>query len=81
MYLTPMIPFKLFPNHILFFISWKVLLVEDSDHYDLFSYLEREEFLFCLFKHLCLGGALCQYEDELGPYLEATKAIYKDLVR
>lgn len=58
----------------------KVLLVEDSDHYDLFSYLEREEFLFCLFKHLCLGGALCQYEDELGPYLEATKAIYKDLV-
>ncbi|XP_066478444.1 cilia- and flagella-associated protein 300 [Tiliqua scincoides] len=58
----------------------KVLLLEDSDHYDLFSHLDREEFLFCLFKHLCLGGALCQYEDELGPYLEATKALYKDLV-
>ncbi|XP_061484738.1 cilia- and flagella-associated protein 300 isoform X2 [Rhineura floridana] len=58
----------------------KVLLQEDSDHYDLFSHLDREEFLFCLFKHLCLGGALCQYEDELGPYLETTKALYKDLV-
>ncbi|XP_062983909.1 cilia- and flagella-associated protein 300 isoform X2 [Elgaria multicarinata webbii] len=57
----------------------KVLLLEDSDHYDLFSHSDREEFLFCLFKHLCLGGALCQYEDELGPYLETTKALYKDL--
>ncbi|XP_053109194.1 cilia- and flagella-associated protein 300 isoform X2 [Hemicordylus capensis] len=58
----------------------KVLLLEDSAHYDLFSPSDREEFLFRLFKHLCLGGALCQYEDELGPYLETTKTIYKDLV-
>ncbi|XP_077197633.1 cilia- and flagella-associated protein 300 isoform X2 [Paroedura picta] len=58
----------------------KVLLLEDTDHYDLFSYLDREEFLFCLFKHLCLGGTLCQYEEDLGPYLETTKALYKDLV-
>uniref|UniRef100_A0ACB8FGJ1 Uncharacterized protein n=1 Tax=Sphaerodactylus townsendi TaxID=933632 RepID=A0ACB8FGJ1_9SAUR len=59
----------------------KVLLLEDSDHYDLFSQSDREEFLFCLFKHLCLGGSLCQYEDNLDPYLETTKALYKDLVR
>ncbi|XP_054829127.1 cilia- and flagella-associated protein 300 isoform X2 [Eublepharis macularius] len=58
----------------------KVLLLEDSDHFDLFSLSDREEFLFCLFKHLCLGGTLCQYEDDLGPYLETTKALYKDLV-
>ncbi|XP_048349706.1 cilia- and flagella-associated protein 300 [Sphaerodactylus townsendi] len=58
----------------------KVLLLEDSDHYDLFSQSDREEFLFCLFKHLCLGGSLCQYEDNLDPYLETTKALYKDLV-
>ncbi|KAH0625173.1 hypothetical protein JD844_033353 [Phrynosoma platyrhinos] len=58
----------------------KVLLLEDSDHYDLFSHSDREEFLFCLFKHLCIGGALCQYEDDLGPYLETTKALYKELV-
>ncbi|XP_006044857.2 cilia- and flagella-associated protein 300 isoform X1 [Bubalus bubalis] len=59
----------------------KVLLVEDSEKYEVFSQPEREEFLFCLFKHLCLGGALCQYEDVINPYLETTKLIYKDLVR
>ncbi|XP_074840746.1 cilia- and flagella-associated protein 300 [Carettochelys insculpta] len=58
----------------------KVLLLEDSHHFDIFSQSSREEFLFCLFKHLCLGGALCQFEDVLGPYLETTKAFYKDLV-
>ncbi|XP_021236750.1 uncharacterized protein C11orf70 homolog isoform X2 [Numida meleagris] len=59
----------------------KVLLLEDSDHYDIFSESDRKEFLFCLFKHLCIGGTLCQFEDVLGPYLETTKALYKDLVR
>ncbi|XP_044875244.1 transcriptional coactivator YAP1 isoform X8 [Mauremys mutica] len=58
----------------------KVLLLEDSDHFDLFGQSNREEFLFCLFKHLCLGGTLCQFEDVLDPYLETTKALYKDLV-
>ncbi|CAK7317610.1 Cilia- and flagella-associated protein 300 [Vulpes lagopus] len=58
----------------------KVLLVEDSEKYEVFSQPDREEFLFCLFKHLCLGGALCQYEDVLHPYLETTKLLYKDLV-
>ncbi|OWK17864.1 hypothetical protein Celaphus_00008849, partial [Cervus elaphus hippelaphus] len=57
----------------------KVLLVEDSEKYEVFSQPDREEFLFCLFKHLCLGGALCQYEDVISPYLETTKLIYKDL--
>lgn len=55
--------------------------MEDSEKYEIFSQADREEFLFCLFKHLCLGGALCQYEDVLNPYLETTKLIYKDLVR
>ncbi|XP_068871035.1 cilia- and flagella-associated protein 300 isoform X3 [Aphelocoma coerulescens] len=58
----------------------KVLLLEDSDHYDLFTQLDREEFLFCLFKHFCIGGTLCQFEDAVDPYLETTKAFYKDLV-
>uniref|UniRef100_A0A8C9FD52 Cilia- and flagella-associated protein 300 n=1 Tax=Pavo cristatus TaxID=9049 RepID=A0A8C9FD52_PAVCR len=58
----------------------EVLLLEDSDHYDIFSESDRKEFLFCLFKHLCIGGTLCQFEDVLGPYLETTKALYKDLV-
>ncbi|XP_063286527.1 cilia- and flagella-associated protein 300 [Pelobates fuscus] len=58
----------------------KVLLLEDFEKYDLFSQSDREEFLFLLFKHLCLGGALCQYEDAIDPYLETTKSIYKDLL-
>ena len=58
-----------------------MLLMEDSDNYDAYSTEERDEFLFQLFKHICLGGAICQYEDTLQPYLDATKMIYKDIVR
>ena len=55
--------------------------MEDSDNYDIYSTKERNEFIFRLFKHLAIGGVICQYEDTIQPYIEATKAIYKDLVR
>ncbi|KAM9320435.1 cilia- and flagella-associated protein 300 [Gastrophryne carolinensis] len=58
----------------------KVLLLEDSERFDIFSPSDREEFLFLLFKHLCLGGAVCQYEDAINPYLDTTKSIYKELL-
>ncbi|KAM8975358.1 cilia- and flagella-associated protein 300 [Pelodytes ibericus] len=58
----------------------KVLLQEDSDKYAIFSQPERAEFLFLLFKHICLGGALCQFEDTVDPYIETTKSIYKDML-
>ncbi|XP_078401010.1 cilia- and flagella-associated protein 300 isoform X1 [Cetorhinus maximus] len=58
----------------------QVLLLEESDKYQIFSDIEREEFVFRIFKHLCLGGALCQFEDTIDPYLETTKAVYKELV-
>ncbi|XP_067841565.1 cilia- and flagella-associated protein 300 isoform X2 [Heptranchias perlo] len=58
----------------------QVLLLEDSDNYQIFSEAERDEFVFRIFKHLCLGGALCQFEDTIDPYLETTKAVYKELV-
>ncbi|CAG5131422.1 unnamed protein product, partial [Candidula unifasciata] len=57
-----------------------MLLNEDSDVYCEFSEGERSEFVFLLFSHLCLGGQLCQYEDNVQPYLDVTKAIYKDLI-
>ena len=60
---------------------FQCLLLEDSDNYDIFSDADRQEFLFVLFKHLCLGGSVCQYEDDIKPYMETTKLIYKDLVR
>ena len=58
-----------------------MLLSDESDHFDLYSDTEKQEFLFLLFRHMCLGGATCQYEDNVKPYLDITKLIYKDLVR
>ncbi|XP_077988337.1 cilia- and flagella-associated protein 300-like [Glandiceps talaboti] len=58
----------------------KMLLLEDSDNYEEYTDDEREELLFRLFKHLCLGGPVCQFEDSVKPYLDTTKSLYKDLV-
>ncbi|XP_012677460.1 cilia- and flagella-associated protein 300 [Clupea harengus] len=58
----------------------KALTIEDSEKYDLIRPADREEFLFKLFKHICLGGELCQYEDTISPYMDTVKLIYKDFV-
>ncbi|KAL3313094.1 hypothetical protein Ciccas_008310 [Cichlidogyrus casuarinus] len=58
----------------------KALLVDDSDNYNLFDNSDRDEFLFRLFKHICLGGELCQVETDLQVYLDFTRALYRDLV-
>ena len=62
-------------------IFFQMLVSDESDYFDLYSEAEQDELLFRLFKHLCLGGSVCQYEDTVEPYLQATKLIYKDLVR
>uniref|UniRef100_A0A3Q3A609 Cilia- and flagella-associated protein 300 n=1 Tax=Kryptolebias marmoratus TaxID=37003 RepID=A0A3Q3A609_KRYMA len=59
----------------------QMLQDDDSEHYYAVGREGREEFLFRLFKHLCLGGELCQYEDTITPYIDTTKKIYKDLIR
>uniref|UniRef100_A0A383WNR8 Cilia- and flagella-associated protein 300 n=1 Tax=Tetradesmus obliquus TaxID=3088 RepID=A0A383WNR8_TETOB len=58
----------------------RLLLVEDSEHAKLYSSEERGTLLFRLFELLCIGGACCQYEDQLQPYLEVTKRLYKALL-
>ncbi len=58
----------------------KVLVLDDSDNYDIYSSKERNEFIFRLFKHLSIGGHICQFEDTIQPYIEVTKSIYKDLI-
>ncbi|KAI3358563.1 hypothetical protein L3Q82_014976 [Scortum barcoo] len=58
----------------------QMLQDEDSEHFYVVGREEREEFLFRLFKHLCFGGELCQYEDTIDPYISTTKHIYKDLI-
>uniref|UniRef100_A0A8C2Q5N2 Cilia- and flagella-associated protein 300 n=1 Tax=Cyprinus carpio TaxID=7962 RepID=A0A8C2Q5N2_CYPCA len=47
-----------------------LLLEENSDSYHIISLSDRQEFLFRLFKHMVLGGELCQYEDAIDPYIE-----------
>ena len=58
-----------------------MLLDEESSEYFLYNANEREEFIFKIFQILVLGGELCQYEDELEPYITCTKNLYKDLIR
>ncbi|KAG8229175.1 hypothetical protein J437_LFUL009892 [Ladona fulva] len=58
----------------------RMLLDEESEYWDLYSPVERDEFIFQILFHLCLGGELCQYEDDLEPYLKATKLLYKDVI-
>ncbi|XP_062511221.1 cilia- and flagella-associated protein 300-like isoform X1 [Corticium candelabrum] len=58
----------------------KVLLMEDEEKYCIFNDKDRDEFIFRIFQHLCLGGAICQYEDTIEPYLNTTRTVYKDLM-
>lgn len=59
----------------------ELLLKDDSDYYTLFSEEERSEFLFKIFQALVLGGSICQYEDYLTEYINATRQLYKSIVR
>merc|ERR1712110_744285 len=58
----------------------KALLHSDSDEYFCFSEADREEFLYKIFQFVVLGGQYNQYEDKIGPYLEVTRSLYKDLI-
>lgn len=58
----------------------KMLLMEESEQYSLYSEQERQELIFRLFSHFVVGGGLCQQEDNVGPYIETTKNAYKDLL-
>ncbi|GBM48892.1 Uncharacterized protein C11orf70 [Araneus ventricosus] len=57
-----------------------MLLVEESENYPLYTEKERAEFLFLIFKHICLGGSLNQYEDNINPYILMAKTLYKDVI-
>lgn len=58
----------------------EMLVNRDSEHEDLFSDEDKQELLFRVFRHLVVGGSMCQFEDNWTPYLEATKTLYKELV-
>eukprot|EP00055_Hartaetosiga_balthica_P013236 m.67091 g.67091 ORF g.67091 m.67091 type:complete len:259 (-) comp8203_c0_seq1:110-886(-) len=58
----------------------KLILMEESEMYGIFSQSEREEFIFLLFQLMAIGGPLNQYEDSIGPYFDIVKSLYKDCV-
>lgn len=55
----------------------QALLMEESEHYCIFSEENRNELLFHIFNRLVTGGSLCQYEDHVGEYMDMTKSFYK----
>ncbi|XP_011504128.1 PREDICTED: uncharacterized protein C11orf70 homolog, partial [Ceratosolen solmsi marchali] len=57
-----------------------MLLDTECPEYNLFTDEERQEFIFRIFELLVLGGVLCQFENEIKPYLDITRSIYKDLI-
>merc|ERR1711988_202084 len=53
----------------------------DTEEWDALPDHMPKEFLFGIFRHLVLGGAMCQWEDKIDQYLQSTKLMYKDFVR
>ena len=55
----------------------ELLLNPDSDNADVFHPDQRQELLFHVFRALCVGGGVCQPDDRLEAYTQATKTLYK----
>ena len=58
----------------------ELLMIEDSEDYELYSDEERGEVLMRVLRACVVGGPLCQYEDNVKPYFQVTKALYKDFL-
>jgi len=58
----------------------KLFVDDSSEEWDLYSAQERSELIFHVLRRLAVGGGMNQYDDEMAPYLNFTKALYKDLV-
>mmetsp|Transcript_43601 Transcript_43601/g.87249 ORF Transcript_43601/g.87249 Transcript_43601/m.87249 type:complete len:272 (-) Transcript_43601:389-1204(-) len=58
----------------------RLMLDDEDEGWDLFSEAERSELIFHIVKRLAIGGGMNQYEDKIDPYLNMTRALYKDLV-
>jgi len=58
----------------------KMMITDESEYTNLFSADEKEEFIYAIFRQIVLGGYCNQYEDDVQPYIDATKLVYKDLM-
>lgn len=55
----------------------ELLVNPESENADVFSADQTRQLLFHVFKTLCVGGGVCQPDDRLEAYTQATKALYK----
>lgn len=56
----------------------ELLVNPESENTNLvFSPDQQRELLFHVFKALCVGGAICQPDERLEAYTQATKVLYK----
>jgi len=56
------------------------LINEESLNADIFNEEERKELLFQLLQILIIGGPLNQFEENIKPYFQVLKELYKSLV-
>lgn len=58
----------------------EMMINPESSFAEVFTKSERTEFIYQLFRAIVVGGALCQAEDFLEPYMEMTRRLYKSLI-
>lgn len=58
----------------------EMVLNEDSEHALVYDEDEKDEFLFRVFRHLIVGGGMCQPEEYIDPYFRCTRELMKGLL-
>jgi len=62
----------------------QALLWEETEDFEAWDELHKDayqkEFIFKLFMHIQIGGAVNQFDNNIAPYLDVVKRLYKDLV-
>merc|ERR1711964_62572 len=57
-----------------------LLLNPDTEEEELYSDDDKKEFIYHIFKWLCVGGSMTQPDETLPPYVDVTKALYRELI-
>jgi hypothetical protein len=58
----------------------EMALNEDSEHALVYDDDEKDEFLYRVFRHLIIGGGMCQPDESIEPYFRCTREIMKGLL-
>ncbi len=58
----------------------EMALNEDSEHALVYDDEEKDEFLYRVFRHLIIGGGMCQPDETIEPYFRCTREIMKGLL-